>query len=555
MAFVDLYPATVDYEGSPDDARGADGLVYRLAFRRMAVAGLPESVALGPVVAHFIQGPLRTQVTTLRQRAGWPPVFDKHMERGVEVGEDELLTVFELPAPAPDDDLAQAIAELRAGTLNAVGVLCATLDERIALEQVAEDVILMDGGVPFAAADLRSHVRTFMPFDVTDDDRTALSSLSGLDLDGHAAYAASLLAAGASYGPSPTGFLLLWLAIDAVVATRKTQKAAVAQALADAGANLSWLSLPLGQLTGLRGPLAHGRAVDPHLLRQGYYDSEAIARVLVRKALGITGGWPAMPNATAFPLPAGRRIATEARALTEEWHEDGLPTPDDEPAPLGLPRLDAVMGGQSQWLGVVGVADADVEERIRFWAMAAVNAVDVEVEPFEIRVEPLPDGHQWGVNRESIRMAPDVAAGPNDEREPRMAWQLCQLVAQMQVMRTGVESVDFGAFLIEFGGAWVAYREWVIDNEMPTDLLTRVDLNTASVHDIGATAGVAAAGDPDARRDIEAWIASGPASQAQLRGIVEELLEQLQGLEHFAEYLAFTAAAVEATRATARGAD
>ena len=146
----------------------------------MAVAGLPESVAIGPIVAHFIRGPLRTQVTTLCQRAGWPPVFNKHMERGVEVGEDDLLTVFELPAPAPDDDLVEAIEGLRVRTLNAVGVLCATLDERIALEQVAEDVILLQGGVPFAALDLRSRVRTFMPFDVTDDDRTALSSLSGL---------------------------------------------------------------------------------------------------------------------------------------------------------------------------------------------------------------------------------------------------------------------------------------------------------------------------------------------------------------------------------------
>ncbi len=156
------------------------------------------------------------------------------------------------------------------------------------------------------------------------------------------------------------------------------------------------------------------------------------------------------------------------------------------------------------------MTDTDVEQRIRFWAMAAVNAADVEVEPFEIRVEPLPDGHQWSVNREQITMAPEVVAGADDEREPRMAWQLCRLVAEMQVMRAGVESVDFGAFLIDFGGAWVVYSEWVIDNDMPSDLLTRVDLNTASVQDIGATAGVAAAGDADALHAIETWIASGP---------------------------------------------
>ncbi len=218
-----------------------------------------------------------------------------------------------------------------ARTLNAVGVLCGTLDERIALEQVAEDVILLQGGVAFAAADLHSRVRTFMPFDVTDDDRVVLSSLSDFNLDCREAAAASLLAAGSSYGPSPSGFLLLWLAIDAVVATRKTQKAAVAQALAEAGADLSWLSLPLGKLVGLRGQLAHGRAVDPHLLRSGYNDSEAIARVLVRKALGIAGGWPAAPDPTAFPLPMGRHIAMESGAWAEEWHRDGLPAPTPSP--------------------------------------------------------------------------------------------------------------------------------------------------------------------------------------------------------------------------------
>lgn len=102
------------------------------------------------------------------------------MERAVEVGGDDLLTVFELSAPAADGDLGEAIEVMRACTLNAVGVLCAVLDDRIALEQLAEDVILLQDGVPVAAADLRSRVRTFMPFDVTDDDRTAISSLSGL---------------------------------------------------------------------------------------------------------------------------------------------------------------------------------------------------------------------------------------------------------------------------------------------------------------------------------------------------------------------------------------
>jgi len=201
---------------------------------------------------------------------------------------------------------------------------------------------------------------------------------------------------------------------------------------------------------------------------------------------------------------------------------------------------------------VLGAPNAEVEERIRFWAMAAVNATDVDVEPFEIHVEALEHGGEWAVNPERILMAETVAAGPEDDREPRMAWQLCRLVAEMQVMRTGVESVDFGAFLIDLGGAWVAYREWVIDNEMPAALLQRVDLDAASLQDLGATAGVALAGDAQARQALDAWIKDGPAAQTQLREAASHVLDALAGLEHFSQYLQFTSAMVEAERA-ARG--
>jgi hypothetical protein len=222
------------------------------------------------------------------------------MHRAVQVGHNDLLTVCELRFPLPTEDLSFAIDASRARTRNAVGALSATLDERVALDPLAEDVILLRGGEPFAAIDRHSLVRTFMPFDVTEQDRQTLASLAGTDVGSDVAYAASLLATGAGPAPTPTGFLFLWLAIDATVSTRKTQKAAVAQALADAGADLSWLTLPLGRLVGLRGRVAHGRTIDPSLLREGFYDSEAVARILVRGALGIEGGWPAAPAPTAF---------------------------------------------------------------------------------------------------------------------------------------------------------------------------------------------------------------------------------------------------------------
>lgn len=133
-----------------------------------------------------------------------------------------------------------------------------------------------------------------------------------------------------------------------------------------------------------------------------------------------------------------------------------------------------------------------------------------------------------------------------------MAWQLCRLVAEMQIMRTGVESVELGAFMIDLGGAWVAYREWVLDNEMPGNLLTRVALDAASTQDLGATAGVALADDAQAREALDAWIKDGPAARSELREAISYVLDELAGLEHFGEYLRFTSAIVEAERA-ARG--
>jgi len=126
--------------------------------------------------------------------------------------------------------------------------------------------------------------------------------------------------------------------------------------------------LPLGRLVGPRGSIAHGRVEIPELLKQGYYDTEAIARSLIRADAGISAGWPAMPTATAFPLPLGRRISEAQGRWDEEWHADGLPRPDDEPAAAGLPRLDAVLGEHSEWLKIDEAEDDDTKRRLSFWA-------------------------------------------------------------------------------------------------------------------------------------------------------------------------------------------
>jgi hypothetical protein len=554
MNFVDLYPELVNTEGAISSVADADEAVHRLVFRRQAIAGLPETVAVGDVRIDFVTGPIRTQVVESRQRPEWPPVFDKWMRRGIAIGENEPLTVCQVMRGTPIDDVAQAMDECRAVAENAIGLVALTLDERIALVEIAEDMIFVRAGRPFAAADRHTRVRTFMPFDATEDDRAALIKLADTAVESPAAYAASLLLKGQREGPSATGFLFLWLAIDAVVATRRTQKAAVADALSAANADLSWLSLPLGRLVGLRGPIAHGRPVPSDELRAGYYDSEAIARLLVRHALGAGTAWPAAPTATAFPLPTGRQVNDQAGEWVTRWHDEALPPSQETPEPIGLPRVDAFAGGHNDWLRVIGAADIEQESRLRFWLMAAVNAAGIPMKPFALRIDAQ-DPQLIAVNADEIVLGHAIAADAGQSTEPRLAWRLCRLLAEMQVMRTGVESVDFGAFLIDFGGTWVAYREWVGQLEIPPDFLTRVDLDTASVSDVGATAGCAAAGDQQATAAIDRWIESGPEQQTDLRAVVGMLLPELRKMRHFAEFLDMTTTMVEAEHAAARRAE
>lgn len=432
----------------------------------------------------------------------------------------------------------------------AIGLLAASLDERIAGRQLAEDLILLRAGTPVAAADVHSRVRTFMPFDINDADRAALEALREQDLalSRDVARAAHFYLSATRQGPTREGFLLLWLAVDAIVGTRKTQKQAVASRLADIGFDLDWLMLPLGRLVGLRGNIAHGRVESAELFRDGYYDSEAIARALIRADAEISAGWPAMPSATAFPLPLGRQISEAQGEWREEWHAHGLPAPDEEPAPTGLPRLDAVRGEHSQWLRIDG-ADDETISRLRFWAMAAVQAVGIETEGLSVRVDrnnELPKGVDIGTNAERILVSLALANPANEIEEARLAYLLCRAVAELYVMQLGIESSGFGAFLIELAGAWVEYREWVIGNEMPPELLHRGSVSEASLQDLGAYVGIALAGDTE-RQAVGAWLLDNNVDP-NVRSLVRQTMDHLQNVDEFVDVMAFIEELANETR-------
>ena len=95
-----------DLAEEPHDARGAwaasgdeepDECVYRLGLRALPVPGLPAEISVADVTVAFTPGPVRAQVTEMRQRHGLPVHFDKRMSRQL-FGAGELVALLSLTA-------------------------------------------------------------------------------------------------------------------------------------------------------------------------------------------------------------------------------------------------------------------------------------------------------------------------------------------------------------------------------------------------------------------------------------------------------------------------
>jgi hypothetical protein len=73
----------------------------------------------------------------------------------------------------------------------------------------------------------------------------------------------------------------------------------VEEALTEAGLALDQLELPvsIGRLAGLRADVVHKGMEQPELLHAGFYELEALTRLLLRHRLGIVqGAWPLEPS-------------------------------------------------------------------------------------------------------------------------------------------------------------------------------------------------------------------------------------------------------------------
>lgn len=82
-------------------------------------------------------------------------------------------------------------------------------------------------------------------------------------------------------------------------------------------------SVSVGRLAGLRAEVVHGGLESPELLRDGYYELEVMARLLLRHRLRLgPGGWPLNPSAPNLKAPL-RQLAVAAQHLFRktDWRQ------------------------------------------------------------------------------------------------------------------------------------------------------------------------------------------------------------------------------------------
>jgi hypothetical protein len=311
----------------------------------MDVPGLPTVVKIGPVEITQHAGPIWTQHTYIRQRPGWRPHYDKTMHQGyLQVGEGLQLTLAELPVVVPRSQHIQgALAQWRDQVLAAVSILSALLDERVAQRELLEDFIVYDstGSRPWASVDTGVRVRDFLPKKrVLSQKRQLLDQLAAFDLSQDRAE----LGAGRWYlravqsGPTPDAVVFLWIAIEALApptgkGDTRTDVRRVEDALAEAGVALEQLELSIGRLAGLRADVVHKGIDQPELLYAGFYELEALTRLLLRHRLGVVqGAWPLIPSESMLrPGLQSMEHWLRDRPKTTMQRVDNGPPLDEEP--------------------------------------------------------------------------------------------------------------------------------------------------------------------------------------------------------------------------------
>lgn len=507
---MDLESVLPDLSEDPQDARGdwgveqADAVVYRLGLTCLPVPGLPDDLMVGDVRIEFVGGPVRAQVTKIRQRFGLPVVFDKSMSRS-EHGAGQVLALVSVSASPVPEDLDKGFAIWRAQALAAAGMLAAVLDERVVGPELFEDALLLNDGRVVGAADMQEKVRTYLPFEVGPADNQALEQLRGLSTteSSAAARAARLYRRAALEGPTADAYAMLWVAAECFSQHRSPSRKEVEAALAAAGIDPDTLPIKVGRLIELRGKIQHHGVEWDERLETAFYEMEAIVRALIRQGAGLTNGWwPASDNPAGFADPFDAAIAQMHGPGETEWHKGGLP-PTEDPFPLGLPRR-TPRPAEDPRIDL----DPNLSSRGQLVAAIVLDAIEWFEPKMSIQIRlgrppHAPADTTVGASATCIWISEQRLEFPEADQAGlvNFIWDITGCVGFAIAQRNGVASQGVGNLLVQAVGSWVQYLRFVRYGEMPADSLEIPD-ETDQIA-IGKLCGWAAAGDDRARAAID----------------------------------------------------
>lgn len=483
-------------------AENAGEVIYRLGLRALPVSGLPEEMRVADTEVRFVRGPVVAQRTYMRQRSGLPIVFDKHMVRK-EVGSGDLIAVLAIrTAPVPSE-LENAFAQWRASALAAAGMVAAVLDERVVGEELFEDAVLLSGGEFLGAIDLRSRIRSFLPFEVNLADEHALEQLADADLTegSPAARAARLYRRASLEGPTADAYAMLWVAAECFSEDRSPSRRHLEAALRGAGLDPDGLPIPVGRLIELRGKIQHNGLEADDRLQTAFYEMEAVVRALIRQSADLRGGWwPAPNNPAAFADPFKPAVARFHDQGSTEWHQDSLPE-FEEPGPLPIPRQvpnpvqDPRLDIDSEFGEATGLVASIVADALE-WQDA-----NVELSVKAVRPSEAPAEMTSGAGGAGIWLGPELLDGHDDPERPQvlinLVWEIHSLVGAAIAQRAGMVSRNDGVIAVEAVGSYLQYQRLVNFGMFPEE-----DLQIPEPTDrfaLGKIAGWAAAGNRRAK--------------------------------------------------------
>ena len=492
-----------DAANAVDALERADSVVYRLGLRAMPVLNLPDHLDVGGVRADVVRGPVLTQRTMMRQRAGVLPVtFDKYMVRE-PIGEGEQLLILSIHETAVPKDVEASFLLWRQRAEAAAGALAAVLDERVVGMRVFEDAVLLAGGETIGAMDWQERVRSYLPLDVTAIDRPALEALRDITLgDGSAiARAARLYRRAALEGPTADGYVMLFVATEALLETRQPRKTDLDLLLADAGIDPDVLPLHSGLLISLRGKIVHEGLEDHEHLRTAFYEMEAVVRTLIRKTAGLRGGWWPTHDIAAFAHPWPERLDARDSRPRSEWHDDGLP-PVAAAAPVRLPRNVASPDRELLVTLTEELRDAAGDHAELLAGIAADARMHLNPDDGCELVLDIGSGAGFDIELSRILIGDERLAGLDEiPRFVGLTIDLTGVLGYWVALRTIGGTTDDEVTLRSAIAAWYQYDRLVVNGELPPELLKLP--TTATSMSVGTLAGWACAGDDRAKAAVD----------------------------------------------------